>query len=321
MAHDSDVARVAAALNSPGLRYRNFNNHPVRVSVQPVTHGANSSPLPATASETASEAVAATIPHAGDQSGDQSGDQAGLQPEAGPALRLQGEWPAISAAMPPGRSAQPAGLGESPFGFAGLASPVADAGGLDGQGGFLGTGAALPAPGVYPAPLGDLGFGGSPAAFGRTPAEPVRNGYRLLESLGFQGGMPGGPAAPSDPWATYPNHGSAGGTFASLMAQDQPATTTQGSGRPPPSVHPAEPGPPTFGPVGFPPAGFPLGGLPPAAPPSGHWPGPRPSSAYLPAAMVTLPLAEVMRLVAVGAPVASFPLAAFRVSGSASHSR
>lgn len=166
MAHDTDVARVAAALNSPGLRYRNFRNHPVRVPVQPVTNGAEPSPLPGAATE----ATAAAIPQAGDQSGDPPGDQAGLRPEAGPAsadptcadpacadpspaLRFAGEWPAVSAAMPQGRSPQPAGLSDSPFGFAGPASPVVDAGGLDGRGGIQGTGAASPAPGFYPAPL------------------------------------------------------------------------------------------------------------------------------------------------------------------------
>ncbi|WP_160121430.1 hypothetical protein [Rhodovarius lipocyclicus] len=35
MAQDSDVARVAAALNTPGLRYRSFGNEPVRVRPAP----------------------------------------------------------------------------------------------------------------------------------------------------------------------------------------------------------------------------------------------------------------------------------------------
>ena len=47
MARDSDVARVAAALRSPGLRYRSFGNEPVRgAPSQSVDESPDSAPLP-----------------------------------------------------------------------------------------------------------------------------------------------------------------------------------------------------------------------------------------------------------------------------------
>jgi hypothetical protein len=62
-------------------------------------------------------------------------------------------------------------------------------------------------------------------------------------------------------------------------------------------------------------------GYPPTHLPAAGWSSAPRSPALLPAAMVNLPLAEVMRLVAVGAPVASSPFAAFRVSGGTPNTR
>ena len=69
MERDSDVARVAAALKSPGLRYRSFGNEPVRgTPSQSVDTAPNSFPLVGAAMEAAAAeakpAPPAAEPHA-----------------------------------------------------------------------------------------------------------------------------------------------------------------------------------------------------------------------------------------------------------------
>jgi hypothetical protein len=51
------------------------------------------------------------------------------------------------------------------------------------------------------------------------------------------------------------------------------------------------------------------------------WPAPMPQAGLLPAGMVTLPLAEVMRLVGGTAPDPASPFAAFRIAGGSAGAR
>ena len=240
MAQDPDVARVAAALKAPGIRYRNFGNTPVRRPLQPVAPAADPRPEAAPAA-----GLAAPAPH---------------EAPAGPAAR-----PPDPVTLLPG--------------FASLASLLP---------GLSGPAAAPPAAGPVPPTPSHAGPGLPPAAFGQVAAEPTREGYRLLESIGRLAGRPGAAAAWPDPLAPGPDRAPPATTLQSLGRQEAPAFA-----------------PPAFtSPAFAPPAFAPSGQAAAAPPPPGHWPDPAPASAPPPATMVTLPLAELMRLVAATAPTA-----------------
>ncbi len=144
-------------------------------------------------------------------------------------------------------------------------------------------------------------FGLAPTAFpefaapglGPAPAGRKAGGYRLLRALGMPGEPPHAPP-PAGPWLVSvpePPPRATTGTMQSLgraVADAQPAAAR---------------------PVAEPPAAAVDIGEPPACP------------GLLPAAIVTLPLAEVLRLIATGASAASSPFAALRVSGGAINSR
>ncbi|RYJ04277.1 MAG: hypothetical protein EON47_00950 [Acetobacteraceae bacterium] len=151
--------------------------------------------------------------------------------------------------------------------------------------------------------------GAAAYGFGASIADPAQNNYRLLESLGRPGELPGQVPQPPSHLPQGPT-----GTFGSMSSMEA-AAAMQSFGQP--AAQQSGFQHPGYGQFGHGQTGF----SPPALPATSTWPSPVSTSALLPAAMVTLPLAEVMRLVAVGAPVASSPFAAFRVSGGVSNSR
>jgi hypothetical protein len=306
MAQDSDVARVAAALKAPGIRYKRFGNDPIRSTAQPAENVANSSPL--------LEAPPLEPPV------EPQGDAA---PEPAP---RHYEPPPVSFTPPP------AGFGASPYSFAATLPPTEEIAGsaaaqlpfgappayperavpYEARGAFPGF-ATMTAPQhqpleqapTYPQAPATYGFGG-PAA------DPGQNNDRLLEALGRQADPPGQAPQPLSYCSPAP-----AGTFGSLLGAEASAPM-QSFGQPAPqqfAFHHTGYGE-SGGHSGPSPAGF-----SPATLQTGNWPGPAPPSALLPAAMVTLPLAEVMRLVAIGTPVVSSPFAAFRVSGSVPNAR
>ena len=134
-------------------------------------------------------------------------------------------------------------------------------------------------------------------------ADPTQNTYRLLESLGGQVDPPGQASQST----SYASQGPAG-TFGSLPALET-AAPMHSFGQPASQQS-------AFHHTGYGKFGPGSAGSNPPALPSGNWPSPMLTPALLPAALVTLPLAEVMRLIAVGVSVVSTPFAAFRVSGS-----
>lgn len=301
MAQDSDVARVAAALKAPGFKYRSFGNEPVRNA--PVASGnvAETYPLLGAAMESA----AATPMHGASPPDDGQADPAGYAPPLMPAGPEDGHaTPAPSAAPmmaplpePPMAAAMPAPAGFPPPPAQPFPDPPRAAApqmtspptGIFAQlqqpaGGYPAAPAAYPAPSAWP----DL-----PPA----PAEASPGSYRLLESIGRQADL-----------------------NASLAP---PPAFGLSAGAPGFGGHPAPAGPTgTFGALL---AGS-AGGMAPAAiahphPPAPGWASSPRSPSLLPAAMVTMPLAEVMRLVALGAPAASTPFAAFRVAGGLPHAR
>lgn len=296
MAQDSDVARVAAALKAPGIRYKSFGNDPVRSMAQPVENVANSAPL--------LEAAASLLPS--EPPVEPQGDTAPeLTVQAPPGAPVPAPWrhepPPVSTAPPPAQLP----VGAAP-GHPEPAPPH------QARGEFPGFGAMTApqhqshaqAPTHPPAPVAP--------GFCSPTADPGPASYRLLEALGQLAGSPGPVSQPP----AYPSPASAG-TLGSLLGPEA-SVPMRGFG-PPASPQPAfhHAGGGQFGgQSGLGPAGF-----GPAALSTGTWPSPLPTSALLPAALVTLPLAEVMRLVAVGAPVVSSPFAAFRVSGGAPHAR
>lgn len=267
MAHDSDVARVAAALRSPGIRYRNFGNDPVRAAVTPVGNVARSFPLLGAVTDAEAGAPA---PRPVPTAAPDTPSAAELASFALPEI-AEMTAPEPVPAMPEAAAAAPA--------------PPA--------------GAAPDAPPAYPEPAPSFGL--APAAspesaasgLGLPPAGRRAGSYRLLEALG----MPGEPPHAPPPAGPRP----------ATMPEPPPRATTgtmQSLGR---AVAGAQL--PAAQPVAEPPAAAAeVAGLP-------AFPG------LLPSAMVTLPLAEMLRLIATGVSAASSPFAALRVPGGANNSR
>ncbi len=276
MAQDSDVARVAAALKAPGLRYRSFGNEPVRAPRVDVSNVTDAYPLLGAAMEAAADDIAApelAMPAA--------------EPTPPEPPYVEPAPPVVAAYVPPPQP-EPVAAPE-PYTPPAYAPPAyapppmpepAPAPPLFAQ--ALSQPVAPPAPMPAQAP--------APAAM---PAPPAASpAYSLLEALGRQSDLgPSMSASASMPAsASYGQPGAApapGGTFGSLLAAG-----------------------------GASPGGYNA----PAA--WGNAPGTAlRSTSLLPAAAVTIPLSEVLRLVAVGAPAPSSPFDAFRAAVRAPGSR
>ncbi len=262
MAQDSDVARVAAALKAPGLRYRSFGNEPVRAPRVDVSNVTDAYPLLGAAMEAAADDIAApelAIPEPAPAPAPLPEPVAAEPPPVLPAYvppPVPRPEPMQVAPPPPYLPPEPAPL-PSLFAQA-LSQPP-------------------PAPLAEPAP--------PPAA---APA------YSLLEALGRQADLgPSMAASGSVPApASYGQRAGGpapGGTFGSLLASSAGAY------------------------------GAPVTAV---AAPWGSSPGTGLRSAsLLPAAAVTIPLSEVLRLIAVGAPAPSSSFDAFRAAVRAPGSR
>ena len=88
MAQDSDVARVAAALKAPGLRYRSFGNEPVRAPRVEVSNVTDAYPLLGAAMESAADDLA-------------SPELAAPQPEPPAPAPVEPAPPVVAAYVPP----------------------------------------------------------------------------------------------------------------------------------------------------------------------------------------------------------------------------
>lgn len=287
-----------------------------------VEHAVNPSPLPDAVPDAAAAKMATPLERLAEPQGAFAPEPTQAPPSvpAGPASHPS-EPPPVSVTLPP------AGFGASPPGpiapppaqdIAGVAAGLLPFGAPpayperatlhEARGEFPGVG-AMTTP--QHQPLGQAPtHPQAPAAygFGSPATDPVQNNYRLLEALARQADLPG--QAPQPPSYSSPAFA---GTFGALLgAETSVPMQSFGQQAPQQSAFHHTGGGQSGSKSGPGPAGF-----SPAVLPTGNWPSPVPPSALLPAAMVTLPLAEVMRLVAVGAPVVSPPFAAFRVSGGA----
>lgn len=263
MAQDSDVARVAAALKAPGLRYRSFGNEPVRSPRVDPESVAEAFPLLGAAMEDAAETMPLDAPHepAAEEAVRIPAPPALVAPEPEPMPAPLLELPPAAPVSEPVAAVQPASEAPPLF-LAALSQPLP----------------APPAP-VPPPPPAQLGYAPPPP-----PAPVAPPAYSLLESLGRQSDLTPSMAAAG----SVPAQGSYGqpaatasGTFASLLAHG-PAAGGGWNGAPGTALR---------------------------------------TGSLLPAAAVTVPLSEVLRLVAVGAPSPSSPFDAFRAAVRAPGSR
>ncbi|MBL6454952.1 hypothetical protein JMJ55_06430 [Belnapia sp. T6] len=258
MAQDSDVARVAAALKAPGIRYRSFGNDPVRGATPPADNAAGALPdhdrVPEDAAPPAPQ-PAAQAPQP-------------VEPPAARAIpdRIVYAPPAMPEAPAPQPVAQPA--------------------------------YAVP-PQLPPSPPAPSAF---VAQHQTSPAPPSFTAQPYIPSAPPGYPPPQAYAAPAYPPAGPPP------SFAPM----QPAM-------PPPAPAPV----PTPAPyrlleaLGRPDDVMPQGAALALGPMEG-----RRADGLLPAALVTLPLAEVLRLVAAGPPItAASPFAAFRIPGNSPSGR
>ena len=269
MGQDSDVARVAAAMNAPGFKYRSFGNEPVRIRPgaagtlaqppaemqtfpelsEPPAPLLEVEPLPAYVEEPVFEALPPpTFAY-----------ETYREPEPEP------EPPVMVAEPPPPPMPEPP---PAPL-FSWPETPA--------------YAAPEPARVAPPSLLPDMAQAYAPRV--PQPAPPLApGGFRLLESIGHR---PGDGAAPRL------NEQPAGGTLGLLRRAaevgDASGTTQLGMGAG----------------SGF---GMSHGGPLPPLSPSGH------QSGLLPAAAVTVPLSDVMRLIAAGATPPPSPFDAFRAA-------
>jgi hypothetical protein len=251
MSREADVARVTAAINTPGLRYRSFGNALPRPQVIPseppefplVTEAIPAPPAPAAPDDVPdSSTPPAPVMRA-----------APVQPEPEPEPEPERDLPFAGqqeAPAPPPEPAAPPPPVEPPppaIDWAALAAPP------------------LAAPSPPPTPMLPLP---------PTPAQPLElapeaPAFRLLEAIGH---------APSPAPSAPPG----GGTLAMLKASAPAAADMAAM--------------PLLNPVGAQPRGL------------------DPAPGHLPAHAVTVPLSEVMRLIAAGAPPAASPFDAFRAA-------
>ena len=280
MAQDSDVARVAAAMNAPGFKYRSFGNEPVRN--RPGNTGTLAQPLPEPPPPIEDilpeplppEPVLAMPEPMAEPFAPAPLDYQDLAYEPFPEV-AEPEPPApvmMAEPPPPPPPAPPA----APL-FSWPETPVNPA----------------PAPAMATAPslLPEVAAAyAPPAPPPRAPVAPAPGGFRLLEAIGHRPGE-GEPPRAQDV---------SGGTLGLLRR----AAETEGAGD-----------------ATMPGIGLSMGfgstvpsPLPPLSP-SGH------PSGLLPAAAVTVPLSDVMRLIAVGATPPPSPFDAFRAALGAQPSR
>ena len=279
MGQDSDVARVAAAMNAPGFKYRSFGNEPVRI--RPGAAGTLAQPpaeppafiddniLPPSMPQLLPLESLPLEPLSPEPLAyeDTSGAMFPYDrfPEAlpePPAMMAEPEPPPLPLpAMPPVMVAPeppPAPL------FSWPESPASP---------------PPPAPMAAPAMQPQFAQAYAPPAQASDPRSMAAGGFRLLESIGHRPNEDGVPRTGGQP----------GGTLGILRrateAGDAAGTTMAGMG------------------LGAPHAGP----LPPLSP-SGH------QSGLLPAAAVTVPLSDVMRLIAAGATPPPSPFDAFRAA-------
>jgi hypothetical protein len=345
MAQDSDVARVAAALKAPGLRYRSFGNEPVRAPRVDVSNVTDAYPLLGAAMEAAADDMASPelytaepeptpmrAPVAAAPVGMKVGAALkapglryrsfGNEPvreprvdvskaaEAAPQLASAIEpatdnlappepiapEPVLPAPEPVRPAAEPVPLAAEPAApiFAEYVPPPAPMHVAPPEPAYA---PPPPVPSVMPAlfaqPMAQQSAP-APAPTPVTPTPAAAPAYSLLEALGRQSDL--GPSmSASAGMPASAGYGQAasgpvpGGTFGNLLAGNA-------------------------GSYGA-----------PGVPMANAW-GTAPGTALrtaplLPAAAVTIPLSEVLRLVAVGSPAPSSPFDAFRAAVRAPGSR
>ncbi len=189
MTQEHDVARVAAALNTPGLRYRSFRNEPVRVKPVPEAEvpqppTAMPSELPDPAQPAAEDVILLDLP---ESLPPPLLVTLGAMPEAVPAPAPEPPAAPVAAAPPPPPAETPppaampapapAPLPESSFSALMKAGEAA-----------LGLPVALPEPPPQPAPAP------APAAVAAAPPPPPS--FALLDAVGAAP-LPARPAPPS----------------------------------------------------------------------------------------------------------------------------
>ena len=244
MGQEHDVARVAAALNTPGLRYRSFGNEPVRV--RPVAEP-EPQPSPPPAADEEGEALLRAL---------ETGGAFGAMPPLPEAL------PAPAAPAPPVQAPAPPAAAAAPP----PAPPPA------------------PAPAPLAAPLPPLDWAAAAPAAPAPSAGLLREGEMALARPVAP--VPAAPAAMPAPAPAMPEAG-----FALLDA----------IGAAPPPL-PAPVRPPSATTLSLLRNGAGTGTLA-GAPPE-----------ILPASRVTVPLAEVMRLISTGGQPPASPFDAVRAS-------
>ncbi len=266
MAQDSDVARVAAAMNAPGFKYRSFGNEPVRI--RPGTTGTLAQP-PAPPPAFVEDDVPLVEPLPLEPYPEPAPPEPLAYEDSPGALYSFDSYPDPLPELPPLMAEPPPPPPPAP---APVVVPVVAP---------VKAPAALPptpAPVAPPAPLPQVAQSYPPPA---APASSplAAGGFRLLESIGHRPGDTRAPAATATPGGTLgllrraAETGAEGGTTLAGMSASNPFS----------------------------------GPMPPLSP-SGH------QSGLLPAAAVTVPLSDVMRLIAAGATPPPSPFDAFRAA-------
>ncbi|MBC7432659.1 MAG: hypothetical protein H7345_11370 [Rubritepida sp.] len=295
MAQDNDVARMAAAMNTPGFKYRSFGNEPVRVrpgvagtlAPQNATPAVEDQMQPSAlllALDDASPAMPQTSPP--EPSDAMAFDEAPASilaydafPAAQTALpKLDPTLPPLDQALPPLDLGLPPLSGQAPAQEA--PAPLPEPPPAPPLFSWPESSAAPLPPTAAPALLALAQPAGSLPATGLNPPDPA-GGFRLLESIGHQAedGAPSRAEAP------------ASGTLARLR---RGAAT-------------ADAGPP----LSLPGTGGAWDLAAQAPIPAAAQSHP---SGLLPAAAVAVPLSDVMRLIAAGATPPPSPFDAFRAA-------
>lgn len=206
MAMENDVARIRAALNTPGLKYRSFGNQPVRGEAEPPTgSGVDARPVDAYPGEVDAQPAAAPAAMEGEDPNEvtQKIDWAALaaiaaEPEPEPTSTAPQQAPPVRAEAPPVAAPSPVNAPQ-------LASP--------------------PAPVPLPTPTSQLlNLGAAPPKAAPPPTRNPDVAYALLDALTLPGPPTSSP--PTTPQAGRPP--TAGGTLAllrgaAMMAEAKPA--------------------------------------------------------------------------------------------------
>ena len=278
MKDDADVARVAAALNAPGLRYRSFNNAPVRVysaaprellTPEPFAPPSEALVPSALPMPVYPEPLPAEPPASLDQDFEYATAEEAFLAVEPPALPPAHVAP--PAAPPPAEPVPPPAAAAPLFSW----PEVAPAAPLAPQIAPI----QVPVSPVTQAPPAYAAPEPAPAPIAMQPTESPALDYRLFNAIGRLGDPPGGAGQPQ----------AANTTLAMLRSR---IDATPESPLPFQGVHV-----PMSSPIQPPPA------------------------ALVPASAVTVPLSDVMRLIAAGAPPPASPFEAFRSALSAQPAR